>query len=132
MPSSMKKALQRKQSLSTSYFESKADFLDRSVPDLYEEIYCHPQVVWCEYDQYESPHTSSPMKRPVLTERNSKCRSLPLPIPIGPQSKEIEREEELHQEQIHMYNDATWKMYHLIQNARKAKSKDRNRSHSAA
>ena len=119
------KAFRRPQSLPSNLKKTKAFLVDQIMPDLHEEIYSHPQ------EQTSQESCSGNFLDQVQIEQNYECQTKPLPIPCGPQSKEAEREEELHQELMHVYNDATWKMYYRIQNARKARYiKQRDRIHS--
>lgn len=122
----MKASKQHIQTLPNNTLKTSTSWVDHNLPDLHEEIYNHPQefgsknrnLDYVEEYQYES-------------DRSTESRTLPLPIPFDGLSKEAEREEELRQDLIHLYNDATWKMYHRIQNARKARYiEQRNRSRS--
>lgn len=92
--------------------------------DLQEEIYNQP----VEQGRQIYENSASNIDNQIVM---TKCRTPPLTIPCSQTSRQEEREEELYQELTHVYNDATWKMYHRIQKARNAQFlSDHNRSKS--
>lgn len=94
------------------------------LPDLQEEFYSYP----ADHPEVDNKNSDTNVKQ-IISDRSLVNRSPPLPIPSGPSALQAEREEELYQELVHVYNDSTWKMYHRIQNARKAQlMKDRSQS----
>ncbi len=120
------------QSLPSNFYESGAceDYIvDRNdMPELKEETSSYPQEIQIEIKR---ENLGNSVNHQSTKEQHSHQRTLPRPIPCDPQSREAEREEKLHQELVHVYNDATWKMYYRIQNARRSRcieQRDRSRS----
>eukprot|EP01083_Nonionella_stella_P162811 534893_1 len=101
----------------SSTCSSNSAFQRCLLPDLQEEIYSHPVEDTDANLKFDNSRQSM-----MASQICKECHHTPsLPIPYTPSTRQAEREEELHQELTTVYNDATWKMYHRIQNARKAR-----------
>lgn len=127
------RSIRRPQSLPISIFQANTSSLHQQeclFSELQEVIYIDHHVESDEtlVIEKESANTDNQeMSDKIYRSRSTQ----PLPVPSPPQSRQAEREEELYQELMHVYNNATWKMYHRIQNARKARYlHNRNRSRS--
>lgn len=118
--------LRRPQSLPLNMLEASTHIKGCVVQDFEEELYNQPIAVErrerCMVEK--GPSSSSSLGEcynQEIVSPLSQCSTKSIPIPSPPHSREEEREVELYQEMMHVYDDATWKMYNRIQNARKAR-----------
>jgi hypothetical protein len=120
----MRSIYNRPQSLPISIFRTNASELHhqgRILPDLQEEIYSHPEIKErASIDKSSDSPDNEKLPSILATSQQSTSSK---PIPFAPLSRETERENELYEELVHVYNDATWQMYHRIQKARQSRSR---------